>query len=144
MCLCLKEDLKEEEVQVHPRLTNRGCLASTRRHPLTFTLMHKNTGTLTPTRSRARRLDERLTRASRQPVHPGPAVKNKVFPLQLHSNSAIIECVLSSDFIEFCFTAVLLLFAFPSLYCCVLIYYMCFILCRALWQSWQDGCHHVS
>lgn len=43
------EDLKEEEVQVHPGITNRGCLASTCRHPLTST--HKHTRTLALTSS---------------------------------------------------------------------------------------------
>lgn len=44
------EDLKEEEVQVHPGITNRGCLASTCRHPLTSA--HKHTRTLALTSSR--------------------------------------------------------------------------------------------
>lgn len=95
--VCVKnKDLKEEEVQVHSGIRNRGSLAYTGRHPLTST--HKHTRTF----SHVHTLPEQS-----QPIHPSPAVKNKV-SLQLNLSLTIIECALSSEFIEFHFTAVFL------------------------------------
>lgn len=56
---------------------------------------------------------------------PGPGSKKQSFPLQLNSGLTIIECVLSTEFIEFYFTAVLSLFAVYLLYSCALLYRMC-------------------
>lgn len=52
---------------------------------------------------------------------PGPGSSKQSFPLQLNSDLTIIECVLSTEFIEFYFTAVFSLFA---ALCCATCVYM--------------------
>lgn len=74
--VCVKnKDLKEEEVQVHSGIRNRGCLAYTGRHPLTST--HKHTRTL----SHVHTLPEQMSHPSPKSTHsPISSSKKQSFP----------------------------------------------------------------
>lgn len=124
--LCWKVDLKREEVQVHPGIKNRGCLSYTQTsvniHTQTHPYSHTNTHKLMHT------MLKQISHPGTESTHsPSPSSKKQSFPLQLNSGLTIIKSSLSSDFIEFHFTAVFLLFLFSFFwYCCILFHCVSF------------------
>lgn len=131
--LCREDDMKGEEVQVHPGIKHWGCLAHTQTsvHIHTHTQTHPPHRTNTHSRTHTRCPNKCLTQAASQPVHPAQAVKKQSFPLQLNSSLTIIESALSSEFIEFHFTAVFLLFFYFLFYTAA----FCFIGCVLMFDT---------
>lgn len=138
--LRLTVDLKEEEVQVHPGITNRGCLASTCRHPLTSTHKHTRTLVLTSSRTqsawvnvspllqvnpftRPRQLKTKFSPSAKlRPDHNWVCALNWVYWILLYCCTFIVCCVL----------AVLLRSVVPHVFICLI-----------PWDSLQNKLHLV-